>query len=83
MEIIKNRIYKHFKGDYYIVIDTAINNEDAEEYVIYRGLYGNGQLFVRELSDFTAIVDKQKYPNATQEFKFELQDVLSVNPHKK
>ena len=74
------RIYRHFKGDYYIIVDTALNNEDEKEYVIYRALYGEGQLFVRPLDDFTARVDKVKYPNCTQEHKFELQDITSINP---
>ena len=80
MEIKTGRIYRHFKGDYYIVIDTALNNEDERVYVIYRALYGDGQLFVRPLEDFTARVDRTKYPNATQEYKFELQDINSINP---
>jgi len=79
MEIFKNRIYKHFKGDYYIVIDTAINNENSQEYVIYRALYGNGQLFIRCIEEFLSKVDKDKYPNATQTYKFELQDINSIN----
>ena len=74
------RIYRHFKGDYYIIVDTALNNEDEKEYVIYRALYGKGQLFIRPLEDFTARVDKVKYPNCTQEYKFELQDITSINP---
>ena len=80
MDIQTNRIYKHFKGDYYLVVDTAINNEDEQQYVIYRALYGKGQLFVRPLEDFIAKVDRNKHPNATQEYKFELQDITSINP---
>jgi hypothetical protein len=80
MKIKTGRIYRHFKGDYYIVIDTALNNEDERVYVIYRALYGDGQLFVRPLEDFTARVDRTKHPNATQEYKFELQDINSINP---
>ena len=38
-------IYKHFKGDYYIVEDIAIYSETKEEYVIYRALYGNNNLY--------------------------------------
>jgi len=78
MEIIKDRIYQHFKGDYYIVINTALNNEDDKVYVIYRALYGNGELYVRPLEDFSAEVDHIKYPNIQQKYKFELMEIHSV-----
>lgn len=47
-----NRIYKHFKGDYYIVLGTGINSETLEEYVIYRALYGEGKVYLREINNF-------------------------------
>ena len=34
MKLLKNRIYKHFKGDYYLVVDTCINSETQEEMVL-------------------------------------------------
>ena len=34
-----NGIYKHFKGDYYLVIDVASHSETKEKYVVYRRLY--------------------------------------------
>ena len=37
-------IYKHFKGDYYIVEDIAIYSETKEKMVIYRGLYRNNEV---------------------------------------
>ena len=79
MEIKKNRVYRHFKGDYYLVIDTAINTNDDKVYVIYRALYGQGELFIREISDFFAPIDKARYSTATQEHRFELQDINSIN----
>ena len=78
-EILKNRIYKHFKGDYYLVLDFALNNEDDKNYVIYKALYGNGQLFIRPYEDFAGKVNIDKYPNHIQEFKFELQNIESLN----
>jgi len=72
------RIYKHFKGDYYLVEDIALSSDDAvTKYVIYRKLYGDGCLFIRELSDFLGEVDKNKYPNIKQKYKFSLQDIKS------
>ena len=35
-----NRVYKHFKGDSYLVIDVANHSETKEKYVVYRRLYG-------------------------------------------
>ncbi len=72
-------IYKHFKGDYYLVEDTALSSDDGVTvFVIYRKLYGDGGLYIRELSDFLGDVNKEKYPNVEQTKKFELQEVASV-----
>ena len=78
MEILKNRVYKHFKGDYYLVVDFATHSETKEKLVIYRALYGNGELYARPYDMFASKVDKQKYPNVSQEYRLELQDINSV-----
>jgi len=78
MEVLTNRIYKHFKGDYYIVLDIAIHTETKEKMVIYRSLYENGQLYVRPYNSFISAVDKNKYPQSNQQYKFEIQNIKSV-----
>jgi len=73
-----NGIYKHFKGDYYLVVDIANDSETKEKYVVYRRLYGNMDLWIRPLDMFLSEVDHEKYPNVTQKYRFELQDIKSV-----
>ncbi len=79
MEELKIKgIYKHFKGDYYLVEDIALSSDDGvTKYVIYRKLYEDGGLYIRELNDFLADVNKDKYPNVVQKKKFELQEIES------
>lgn len=76
-EILKNRVYKHFKGDCYLVVDIATDCDTLEKKVIYRGLYGDGPLWVRSYDDFSSEVDHKKYPEVSQKYKFELQDIKS------
>ena len=64
--------YRHFKGNEYQVIAVAKDaSEDDKQYVIYQALYGDYKIYARELNEFLSKTDKVKYPNATQEYRFE------------
>ena len=60
------RVYRHFKGDYYLVEGVAQHSETGESYVIYRKLYGDGGLWIRPLAMFLSPVDREKYPDVQQ-----------------
>lgn len=51
-EIKRKSIYKHFKGDLYLVEDIAIHSETREKYVVYRALYGDTGLYIRPYDMF-------------------------------
>lgn len=70
--ILINRYYRHFKGDTYLVKGIASDSETGEKCVVYEAQYGDRELFVRPYEMFAEKLDKKKYPNATQKFRFEL-----------
>lgn len=71
-EIKLHGVYRHFKGRCYLVEDVARHSETGEEYVVYRQLYGEGTLWIRPKAMFLEPVDRAKYPDCRQEYRFEL-----------
>ena len=68
-------IYRHFKGNDYEVFDLAEHTETGETLVIYRSVNrekysDNGIVYARPFDMFFSKVDKTKYPNVEQDYRF-------------
>lgn len=75
-EIIKGQVYRHFKGQLYkvrdIVFDAQVEKgEEPKKIVVYTALYGKYLEWARPYEIFASEVDREKYPNATQKYRFE------------
>ena len=55
---IQKGLYRHFKGNYYQVIDVAKDSETQQEMVVYQALYGERGLWVRSLDMFTETIKR-------------------------
>lgn len=67
----KGKIFRHFKGDYYLVIDFVKHSETNETLVLYKALYGDCGLFVRPYEMFVEEVPADKANPTGQKYRFE------------
>lgn len=78
-----NGIYRHFKGNVYRVLGLAKHTETNETLVIYRccdinllnGVEKYGNTYARPIEMFLSEVDREKYPDVKQQYRFELIEV--------
>lgn len=62
-------IVKHFKGDLYKIIAFGINTETEEKMVVYQSLKDQ-KMWIRGYDMFTSQVDRLKYINFLQPYRF-------------
>ena len=77
-EIVIGGKYRHFKGHEYRVICVAKDSENLEDMVVYHNEVDD-LYWVRPKSEFLSKVDKEKYPDVKQEYRFEEMNIESVN----
>ncbi|MBQ8218366.1 MAG: DUF1653 domain-containing protein [Bacilli bacterium] len=74
-ELVSEEELKNDPNKYlYEILGTAVHTETEEKLVIYRALYGDKQLYARPETMFNSKVDREKYPNIKQEYRFEQYD---------
>lgn len=73
------KTFRHFKGDLYLLLDIAIHSETNEKMAVYKALYGKCETFVRPLNMFISEVDRKKYPDSSQKYRFQPIEVKSLN----
>ena len=74
----KGKIFRHFKGDLYLVEDFVTHSETQEKLVLYRALYDDCGLFVRPYDMFIEEVPDGKENPTGQKYRFQKYDVKSV-----
>lgn len=54
---MKKGIYEHYKGNKYELLFIVTHSETLEKMVVYKALYGEGEIWVRPLSMWDELVE--------------------------
>lgn len=72
LKLLEGRYFKHFKGKIYKLLTVAEHTETNEDLVIYQAMYADFKIYARPVDMFLSKVDKGKYPDVKQEYRFAL-----------
>ena len=71
MNVEVGKTYRHFKGHLYKVIAVAKHSETLEKMVVYQNTADGKDIWSRPYDMFLEKVDKEKYPDVNQEYRFQ------------
>jgi hypothetical protein len=57
-----NGVWEHFKGQRYMVLNVAQRADTGEHHVIYQALYGESDIWMRQLSAWYDDIDRPELP---------------------
>lgn len=69
-EVKVGGLYRHFKGTLHEVICLARDSETLDEKVVYTHS-DTGEIWIRSKTEFLSLVDRDKYPDVLEEYRFE------------
>jgi hypothetical protein len=86
-KVLFGGVYRHFKGNICRVLGLAKHTETNEILVLYNccdisfpsGANDYGDTYARPIEMFLSEVDREKYPNAKQKYRFELIEEYDEN----